>query len=135
MSEKRLYVGVGGGSYPDGESVYQVAVWSEYGTEFTPPRPAFRMGLERAMDKNKQLIKAYLNNVIMDAQRGDSKQAAQREDKLLTQIGRSAVSEVKSIIMSGETATNAPSTVRAKGFNHPLFERGTLANSVEYSVE
>lgn len=115
-----------------------IAIWNEYGTRKIPPRPAFRMGLELAMNTRKPNIEAFLKNLAntvltgqMKVRKGD---LDQRLKVLLTGIGQSAVKETKQIINSGSTTPNAPSTVARKGFNHPLYHKGLLMENVNYEV-
>lgn len=131
---KFAYIGVKEMTYPDGVKLSDVARWNEYGTETIPPRPAFRMGAERSILKNKKLIQAMLKNMIRAKYRS-KRDFENLEFKLLWSLGRSAVAETKKIIESGETAPNAPATVRKKGFDHPLFETGLLKKNVTFEVK
>jgi hypothetical protein len=123
-----------------GESVElgKIAIWNEYGTKNIPPRPAFRMGLEAAMNTRKPNIQAFLknlSNIILTGQvKARQSELDQRLKVLLTGIGQSAVKETKDIIKAGSTTPNAPSTVRRKGFNHPLYHKGLLLENVAYEV-
>lgn len=131
-----LYIGVE--SVKSGKStLHQVALWDEYGTELIPPRPAFRMGGERAVKKNSKLIQGYMNNMLRAAFHGKNARqiSNRRENVLLTQIGRSAVKEVMGIIKNKETVSNAPATIRKKGFDWPLRDKGILENNIAYLVE
>jgi len=136
-SGSRLYLGVNNVSYPDGVSLHDVAIWNEFGTKTAPPRPAFRMGMERGIGKSKKIITAQLANIARGALRGKAGKADnnKRMKVLLTALGKSAVKETKDIIQRGETAHNAPATVKKKGFDHPLFETGLLKKNVSYLVE
>lgn len=139
MKEVILKLGVNDISYPDGTSLGDVAIWNEYGTETIPPRPANRMGLERAVMKNKKMVQGYLRNIGMAALMKDKnivqKLSRERKIKLFTQIGRSARKETRDIIASGSTAPNAPATVKKKGFNHPLVETWKYHDNVNYEVQ
>jgi hypothetical protein len=114
----------------------KIAIWNEYGTRKIPPRPAFRMGLERAMETRKPNIDALLKTLATRAMNGQpiGNDLDQRLKVLLTGIGQSAVKETKQIINAGSTTPNAPSTVARKGFNHPLYHTGTLMENVAYEV-
>lgn len=137
-SSLRLFLGVKNHTYPNGATMHDVAIWNEFGTETIPPRPAFRMGMERSIKKNNKLIKAQIGNLARAGLMKNSKMGKelteQRTKVLLTQLGRSAVKEVKDIIKNSETVANAPRTVAKKGFDHPLFETGELLKGVEYLV-
>ncbi len=121
---------------PDGTttSLAKIARWNEFGTETIPPRPAFRMAMERTIKKNKKRIQAFLKNTIVSKGRKDKSYFERLETVLFTSIGQQAAKEVREIIKSGETVTNAPATVAKKGFNHPLFETGTLQKNIQYKV-
>lgn len=137
MPDPHLYLGVKEGQHGE-NSIHDIAIWNEYGTETIPPRPAFRMGMERGLKKNEKMIRAQLANMFKSGlQKGSygKKFMRDRQIVMLTQIGKSAVAETKAIIKAGETAPNAPATIKKKGFDHPLFETGVLLNSVEYLVE
>lgn len=139
MKEVILKLGVNDINYLDGTSLGDVAEWNEIGTETSPPRPANRMGLERAIKTNKKMIQGYLKNLAMAGLMKDKNMARklsrERKIKLFTQIGRSAKKETQDIIKSGSTAPNAPATVKIKGFNHPLYHRGVYLKNVNYEVQ
>ncbi len=136
--KQKLYVGVESVVYPDGEKLIDVAKWNEYGTQLIPPRPAFRMGLEAAVEKRKKLVEATMANVARDllTQKGNGQKLIdKRLLNMLVGIGQSAKAETKRIIKAGETVANAPATVKKKGFDHPLYNTGTLLENVSYVVE
>ena len=85
------------------------------------------------------MIQAHAENYLMAIKMKDINQAKkliqQRKKNLFTQIGRSAVKEVKNIINSGSTVTNAPATIAKKGFNHPLYEKGVYLANVNFEVK
>lgn len=132
---KRLVFGVRPGKYSKKDvTVEEVAIWNEYGTENAPPRPAFRMGLEASIDRNRKMIDAQLKNITRLVLTGRKADINKNLTVLLTQIGKTAVKETKQIIESGSTAPNAPTTIARKGFDHPLYETGLLLKSVDYEV-
>ena len=131
----KLEFGVINNKYPEKNiSVGQVAIINEYGTETIPPRPAFRIGLERSVTKNKKLIDAALKNITNHLLTGRKDSIERQLTQALTQIGRSAKKETKDIIKQGSMTPNAPLTIKKKGFDHPLWETGLLYESVEYLV-
>lgn len=131
----KLEFGVTNNKYPEKNiSVGQVAIINEYGTETIPPRPAFRIGLERSVTKNKKLIDAALKNITNHLLTGRKDSIQRQLTQALTQIGKSAKKETKDIIKQGSMTPNAPLTIRKKGFDHPLWETGLLYESVEYLV-
>lgn len=131
----KLEFGVTNNKYPEKNiSVGQVAIINEYGTETIPPRPAFRIGLERSVAKNKKLIDAALKNITNHLLTGRKDSIQRQLTQALTQIGKSAKKETKDIIKQGSMSPNAPLTIKKKGFDHPLWETGLLHDSVEYLV-
>ncbi len=131
----KLEFGVINNKYPEKNiSVGQVAIINEYGTETIPPRPAFRIGLERSVTKNKKLIDAALKNITNHLLTGRKDSIQRQLTQALTQIGKSAKKETKDIIKQGSMTPNAPLTIKKKGFDHPLWETGLLYESVEYLV-
>ena len=131
----KLEFGVTNNKYPEKNiSVGQVAIINEYGTETIPPRPAFRIGLERSVTKNKKLIDAALKNITNHLLTGRKDSIQRQLTQALTQIGKSAKKETKDIIKQGSMSPNAPLTIKKKGFDHPLWETGLLHDSVDYLV-
>ena len=132
----KLEMGVINEKYPDKDvTVGQVAIWNEYGTETIPPRPAFRIGLERSVTKNKKLIDASLKNITNHLLTGRKDSIQRQLTQALTQIGRGAKKITKEIIKNGsQPPPNAKTTIQKKGFDHPLWETGLLHDSVDYLV-
>ena len=136
----KLEFGVTNNKYPEKNiSVGQVAIINEYGTDDAeypiPPRPAFRIGLERSVAKNKKLIDAALKNITNHLLTGRKDSIERQLTQALTQIGKSAKKETKDIIKQGSMSPkNRPMTIQKKGFDHPLWETGLLHDSVEYLV-
>ena len=121
----------------DGQSVAlsDIAIWNEYGTKNIPPRPAFRMGLESSMNTNKLLVESQMKNIAQRILTGRSSEIERSLTVLLTQIGRSAKAATQDMIKVGTVSpSNAPSTIAKKGFDHPLYETGTLLANVNYEV-
>lgn len=140
MSGPRLIFGVTPAQYPKkGKAkpinVSEVAIIQEYGTEKIPPRPAFRRGIEHSLDVNKKLIRSQLKNIAQRVLTGRKVEARRSQVVLLTQIGKSAQAKTREIIRTGDETPNAPATVAKKGFDHPLFEKGLLLDSVSYEVK
>jgi hypothetical protein len=121
----------------DGSTVTlaQIARWNEWGTETAPPRPAFRMAMERTVKKNKKRVQAMLKNMILAKHRGDKAHLERIMTVFLTSMGQQAAAEVKRIIEGAETVANAPRTVAKKGFDHPLYETGALLKNIRYEVQ
>jgi hypothetical protein len=138
---KSLVFGVNNITVTNGKESLQlgtIAIWNEYGTRKIPPRPAFNMGLEQAINTRKPNIEAFLKNlsnmVLQGQMKSRKSELDQRLKVLLTGIGKSAVKETKEIIRMGSTAKNRPSTIAKKGFDHPLYHTGKLLDNVNYEV-
>ena len=113
----------------------EVAIINEYGTEDIPPRPAFKMGLDKSVKDNKKLIDAALKNISNHLLTGRSASIKRNLQQVLTQIGRGAKKNTRTLIKTGAVEPgNAPSTIQRKGFDRPLWETGLLYDSVEYKV-
>ena len=117
-------------------SIAQVAIIQETGTDTIPPRPAFTIGLNQSVQQHKKLIDATLKNISTHILTGRKSSIERNLTQMLTQIGRSAKKKIKELIKGGNmTPGNAPSTIVKKGFDHPLWEKGELHDSVDYLVD
>ncbi len=92
-----------------------------------PKRPVLSMTIEYAL-KNMldSVIEKIINNIIYeDWEESDI-------EKELNKLCIRMQSYCRKIIYSndGRLAPNAPSTIKAKGDNHPLFDTGQLARSI-----
>lgn len=108
-------------SYPDGESVAEVAFKNEYGTGVIPPRPFFRKAIADNRDKIPQMMGKLL-------QKHDPETA-------MRLVCEHMKDELQTSVMTWEDPPNAPSTIKKKGFDSPL--RGTdrlLRNSFSYEI-
>lgn len=109
-----------------------VALWGEFGTETSPPRPAQRVGVENAVKGSRPLIAKYLTNLLNpNLTKSNVKQL---EKTFMDKMAKRCVKEVKKIIKDGSTATNAPATVDKKGFNHPLMDTELYYDNVAAEV-
>lgn len=108
-------------TYPDGESVAQVAYWNEYGTATIPARPFFRNTIAEKQgewaDKAAELLK----------QSDDTNHA-------LALIGEGVKGDIVETIQNFREPENAPSTVKKKGFNKPLIDTGDLWRAIQSEV-
>lgn len=129
----QLLFGVKPAKYEDGTSLADVMIWNHYGTETIPPRPVLRIAAENVMSRNeiKDAIAVYYHNVLMNP-----KDAISLEKEMLRKIGVQVIKEAKRIIDAGnELQHNAPSTVRQKHFDKPLYETGLLMKNLGYDYE
>lgn len=108
-------------TYPDGESVAQVAYWNEYGTATIPARPFFRNTIAEKQgewaDKAAELLK----------QSDDTNHA-------LALIGEGVKGDIVETIQNFREPENAPSTVKRKGFDKPLVDTGDLWRAIQSEV-
>ena len=107
----------------------------EHGTRYIPKRPVLAMTYRHA---TKQLVPKLVKKVAkMCSQDNFDGQQVDRQIDILSQRLRDYAKE---IIYSndGRLVPNAPATIRIKGFDHPLFRTGQLANSIDgryYKIE
>lgn len=113
-------------------SLADVAFWTEFGTELSPPRLAQQVGTENAVKSSKPLITNYLANLI--DLKLNAANLKRLEKTFMHKMATRCVKEVKKIIRDGSTATNAPNTVDKKGFNHPLVETELYYDNVAAEV-
>ena len=110
--------------YPDGTGVAAVAAWNEFGTKFAPERPFFRQAIENMDESLPPLIREYLDpkNPIMTP-------------RVAAIVGEKAKAEIQSRITLLSEPENSPATVKAKGSDNPLIDKGFMRNSVAYRTE
>lgn len=108
-------------TYPNGESVAQVAYWNEYGTATIPARPFFRNTIAEKQgewaDKAAELLK----------QSDDTNHA-------LALIGEGVKGDIVETIQNFTEPPNADSTVKRKGFDKPLVDTGDLWRAIQSEV-
>lgn len=92
-----------------------------------PARPVLKMTIEWA---NKELLKPTINRAIKAFL--DSHFNQDELEKELNKMCIRMENYARDLIYSndGRLAPNAPSTIAAKGFNHPLFKTSQLARSI-----
>ena len=112
--------------YSDGLPVASVAIFNEYGTPTAPARPFVRP----VVHGEKQTILENLKHHYKTALRNNT-----NTNKVLTLIGEDVKWRIQAQILATNTPPNAPSTIKAKGFNKPLYDTGFMLNSVSYQTE
>ena len=133
----RVVIGIKEATYDDGTKLSDVATWNNYGTETIPPRPVFRIALEKKISSEeiKKHTEAYMKNLVNYAlyNQGDLKEI---EIKYYTALGSQVAAEAKRIIKGGtELQHNAPSTIRQKKSDKPLLDTGLLIKNIGYEVQ
>jgi hypothetical protein len=112
-----------GSKDPTGTSNAQKAFWNEFGTRSAPPRPFFRTTIaQQSKDWGKKL------GAALKATNYDGPQA-------LGLLGQSMRDDVENSIAQWSTPGNAPSTVKRKGFDKPLVDKGDMQRAVDYEVK
>ena len=112
--------GTDGGDGESGDTVtlVDVAVFNEFETSTSPPRPWLRTALKRRRSRWGKLAgKALTMGRATASQRG------------LQQLAVVMASDVKTTLLKGPWDPNAASTVRAKGSDQPLIDTGRLVQS------
>lgn len=114
---------MGDKTYPDGTKIAHVGYWNDMGTPTIPARPFFR----QTIANNKKVLPQMIASLI---RKGDS------PELVLKKVGQHMVDEFTESVQTWREPPNAPSTIRAKGYNAPL--RGPdrlLRNSFSYEIE
>jgi len=114
-----------GATYPDGQSVAEVAVFNEYGvpSHNQPPRPFFRN-----MIAAKEHEWAPALGMALTANDYDV-------DKSLDLLGVGIEGQLRASIVELTSPPLAPSTVARKGKSKPLIDTGHMLNSVDHDIK
>jgi uncharacterized protein YjiS (DUF1127 family) len=104
-------------------SVLQVAVWNEFGTETSPPRPFMRQTVTR----HRVVLRSQLAQALRDY--GVSRTPIERVAARLGVVLRGAIQET---ITAGEYIPNAPYTIARKKSSRPLIDTGQMRQSVRW---
>ncbi|GBR70996.1 hypothetical protein [Gluconobacter kanchanaburiensis] len=151
-----------GSAYADGMPVAAVAYQNEFGGEIDIPEHETKVYRSVKADgsfrKNGKFVKAkssnfetthtvtiparpFMRNAIANNRdqwpallAAALKQAKGDLDKALDLAAEAIVGQVQEEIRSLGDPPNAPSTIRAKGFDKPLIDTGHMLNSVGYEV-
>lgn len=109
-------------TYPDGTPVAAVAFWNNYGTSTSPAAPFFSNMIEEQKptwgEKVAKLVKAT---------DGDG-------EKVLALMGEDIQGALIQSIVDTKDPSNAPSTIRRKGFDKRLTDTAHMQNSTTYRV-
>jgi hypothetical protein len=130
-ADSYVSVGVheGAGSYPDGQSVVEVALWNEYGTRTVPERSFLRS----TVDENIPLLNQWREEMIKKVLH-----EGWTVHKALEAIGFRIQVLIQNKIKSNVPPPNAPSTVDAKNAHgvapNTLIDTGLLLRSITYQV-
>lgn len=109
-------------TYPNGESVAQVAYWNEYGTATIPARPFFRNTIAERQGEWADKAASILQHTDGDVGRA------------LALIGEGVKGDIVETIQNFTEPPNADSTVKRKGFDKPLIDTGDLWRAIQSEV-
>jgi hypothetical protein len=123
----KIEAGIWDGAYPDGQKVVDVARRNVYGTKNIPARD-FRKLAIKAIKAN--ILPTFKKIILNSVKKGAKINITNLED-----IGMAMQTEMKQAIIDMDFPPNAPSTVKAKGFDDPLINTRKMFNSVDYKVE
>lgn len=112
-------------TYPDGESVSDVAYWNAWGTKNIPARNFFHASLSPI----KKLVEALGPNILQAARRGKD------EHHYYVKLGMSSVVAMRNTILMTNWPPNSTATIRAKGSSKPLVDTGLLLASIQFQLE
>ena len=110
--------------YEDGTPVTNVAAGNEFGTEYIPERPFFRLAIAQMEESIPKVIEQSVDpeTMVIDPITAE-------------RVGLKAQSEIQSSITKLREPENAPSTIRRKGSSNPLVDTGFMREQVSYVVE
>lgn len=112
------------GKEPNGTSLVDVAIYNEFGTSRIPSRPFLRI----ATDRNKTTWQNEAERIV--------DKVFARYNPNFSILGRRMVENIRDVIGNKSLlAPNAPATIRKKGHDKPLIDKGKLKSSVAYEVE
>lgn len=112
-----------GAQEDDGTSVALVAALNEYGGKNRPPRPFFRIAIEKNKTKWPRNLATALKNNGYDASIS------------LGLLGAEIKGEIEDSIKELIAPPLAQSTIDRKGFSKPLIDTGTMLRNVTSQVE
>lgn len=101
--------------YEDGTYAAQVAISNEYGRpeNNVPPRPFMRKTATKHAKDWKDFVEVRVK-------------AGEDWQKVLKELGVMVEEDISDMIAKWTTPPNAPSTIKAKGFNDPLVDTGNM---------
>lgn len=105
-----------------------VAFWNEHGTKHIPPAPVHAPSLEgknlnELIKKEKELIDK------LESKNGIS------ADKVADETGKYQAKKVKQMIIDIKEPSNAPSTIKRKGKDDRLIDKGMYRDNITHRVK
>ena len=108
----------------DGVALVDVATWNEFGTDTIPARPWLRT----ALDLNRRRWTKAASKAVKEVVDGGTGEAGLRI------LGQVMLGDAKESLLDGAWTPNAPSTIRRKGSDQPLFDTSRLLQSQRAEV-
>jgi hypothetical protein len=110
----------------NGDDILEYATWNHYGTKDIPARPFVDLAADRNQNWQRYVDEALGNltdkNTSLRIEAG--------------KVGDIAVKDMKAIIENKEVPPpNKASTIKKKGFDHPLIETGALLSKIKYKID
>lgn len=124
LIQKPMHVKAGvmaGSKYPDGTSVATAAYKNEYGWKNIPSRAFIRTTVQE-QKKNWSVLAVKAAKAGYDV------------NKILGLVGTQMQGDLQYSITMWSDPPNAPSTVKAKGFNKPLIDSSLMRDSIKYEI-
>jgi hypothetical protein len=103
-------------------SVAQVAFWNEFGTKTAPKRSFFRTTIAQESKRWGEHLGKALPHYNYNG------------ELALRAIGQEMRDDLEAQIQRWDEPDNAPLTIKIKGFNKPLTDRGILARSPDFEI-
>jgi hypothetical protein len=126
-SVQRVLIGVPAGKTDsDGNSLVEVAAWTEFGTSTAPERPFLRGGIREALPLCRRLAANDLRAVA---------EGRMTLPMALERQGIAAVGVVKQYMTGSHFVPNSPRTIAKKGSSQPTIDSGALRQAVASVVE
>lgn len=117
--------GLGQPWYDSGESIIDVAIANNYGTDEIPARPF--------MD----LARPEMQRLFRDEMAKVSRRLATEDvnlEKVYNLLGAMCAEEVRKAIFDGGWAANSPATIKRKKSSRPLIDTGEMARRATWHV-
>lgn len=108
----------------DGVNLVDIAMFNELGTVHIPSRPFLR----DSVDAHAAEINAFLQSMRTQLVKGGS------AEKVLKEIGVFQKGLIQNEIVHGNFVPNSPETIKRKGSDVPLVDKGTMRDSVNYVI-
>jgi len=113
------------GSYGNGLSVAQVAMWNEYGTSRMCSRPFMR----KTMYRTDEIRKIYLDVAKKMMTEG------YKVKDVYTEIGQKVRERMQYEMLYGTYIPLSPITIARKGHDQPLIDTGKMYDGIRYEVK